>query len=451
MGIVRRAARNLIRSPLRTGGIIAILTVSVSLALIMLTVHGAAQNQLESVKADIGTDIQIRPAGAFGLSGGGEPLAEENVTKLSAIQHVVSVQESAQTMYTGDALVSAVEPGTLGTRWRGPADGGSPPVGVNTPPGGSSTFTMPISVMGFDPATQNPALMGDAQMTISEGRYFSTEEADADVLVVGQALAGKNSLALGSEVVINDVSVQVIGIFTTGQVFGDNLLVMPIGTVQRLFDIAGATSVTVVADSVDNVDGVVTAIREIFTEDVADVVTAINTYERINQNLVNAGSASQTGMVAAFLVAAVVILFSVVLMVRQRVREIGILKAIGASNRHIGLQFTTETLAMSGVAAVIGALVTFPLAQKVANLLVSSPTGPTAIGGTSTGGFARQFVVGGGPFGGGVTSFAGINIAVSPEVFLYALGMAIVLAVVASIFPSWYISRVKPAEVLRNE
>jgi ABC-type antimicrobial peptide transport system permease subunit len=58
---------------------------------------------------------------------------------------------------------------------------------------------------------------------------------------------------------------------------------------------------------------------------------------------------------------------------------------------------------------------------------------------------------GGGFFGGGVTSVAGIHIAVSPEVFLYALGIAVALAVAASIFPAWYISRVKPAEVLRYE
>ena len=445
MGIFRRAARNLVRSPLRTGGIVAILTVSISLALIMLTVHGAAQNQLESIRGDIGTEIQVRPAGAYGLMGGGEPLDEAKVAELSSIPNVVSVQESVQTRYTGDALESAIEAGTLGRRWQG-EDGTTLPTQPDLPANVPS-FRMGITVMGFDPATEDPVLMGDAHMTIEDGRYFTTSEADADVIIVGQALAEKNELTIGSEVDISGVPVEVIGIYTSGQTFGDNMLVMPIDTAQRLFDLAGATSVTVVADYVDNVDAVVTGIRGIFSEDEADVVTSASTYERINQPLANAGSASQTGMVAAFLVAGVVILFSVVLMVRQRVREIGILKAIGASNRHIGFQFTLETLGMSIVAAIIGALVTFPLAQKVANLLVTSPTSPVGPGGVGApGGFVT-----GGAFGGGFTVFGGINIAVSPEIFLYALGMAIALAVVASIFPSWYISRVRPAEVLRNE
>jgi len=165
-------------------------------------------------------------------------------------------------------------------------------------------------------------------------------------------------------------------------------------------------------------------------------------YERINKPLANASSTSQIGMVAAFIVAAVVILFSVTLMVRQRVKDIGILKAIGASNWHIGLTFSIETLAMSLVAAVIGALITFPLAQSVADMLV---TDSSAVSGGGTFSGAR------GMFGGGVTSVAGLDVAVSPEVFLYALAIAVVLAIAASVIPSWYIARVKPAEVLRYE
>jgi len=393
----------------------------------MVTVHGATENQLGSIGEQIGTEITVRPAGRFGMMGGGEPLAQEDVDKLSDIPHVVSVQESVQTQYTGDSLESAVEPGT----WVRP--GGSP-AGESSPTG----FRMGIMVMGFDTATENPTLMGDAQIDIVEGRYFTTDENNADVMVVGQALADKNGLEVGSLVDIEGVSVEVIGIYDSGQRFGDNMLVMPIDTVQRVFDLEGVTSVTVVVDYVDNVDGVVEDIREIFDEDTADITTTASMYERINESVASASNTSQMAMIAAFIVAGVVILFSVVLMVRQRVKEIGILKAIGASNWRIGFQFSVETLAVSVVAAIIGAMLTFPLAQRVGDLLV--PETGTTMG-----------IPGRGGFGGGVTSIAGIDVAVSPEVFLYAFGIAVALAVAASIFPAWYISRVKPAEVLRYE
>src|SRR4030043_147926 len=386
MGVVRRVIRNLIRNPLRTGGIVAILSVSIGLALIMVTVHGATENQLGSIGTQIGTEITIQPAGRFGMMGGNGTLAQEDVDKLSDISHVASVQESVQTQYTGDNLESAVEQGGSG--------GGSFPGG----------FRMGIMVMGFDTATENPTLTGGAQMDIVEGRYFTTDENNADVMIVGQALADKNGLEVGSLVDIEGVSVKVIGIYDSGQVFGNNMLVMPIGTVQSLFDLEGATSVTILADDVNNVDAVVSTIREIFPTNIADVTTAQDMYQRINSSVASAQSTSQRAMIVAFIVAGVVILFAVVLMVRQRVKEIGILKAIGASNRQIELQLGGEALGMSVMAAIIGALITYPLAQKVANLLVPSA---------------------GGLFDGGVTRIAGINVAVSPAVFLYAVGIAI--------------------------
>ena len=431
MSMVWRSLRNLFRSPLRTTLMVALLAVSIGLALIMFTVHGATQNQLGSIGTEIGTEITIRSAGSYGPMGGGEPLAQEDVDKLSSITHVDSVQGSVQTQYSGSSLTSAVDAGTLGGRFGGGFGGGS----------SSGSFTMPITVMGFSAANESPTLMNGTTMEIVEGSYFTSD--DADVMVVGKDLADKNSLSVGDTVNIEGTQVEVIGIYDSGTVFGNNMLIMPVDAVESLFSIDGVTSVTVVVDNVDNVDAVASDIREIFPTSVADVTTAKDMYERIGTSVTNAGSTSSIGMIVAFVVAGVVVLFSVVLMMRQRVKEIGILKAIGASNWRIGLQFSLETLAVSVGGAIIGALITYPLAQKVANMMVGS---------TSTG------ISGGGPGGGPGGIFAdvggrigGLEVAVSPTVFLYALAIAAALAIVASVLPAWYIARVRPAEVLRNE
>jgi putative ABC transport system permease protein len=435
MSLIRRAVLNLVRSPLRTVAITLLLAVSIGLALIMATVHGATQNQLGSISGEIGTGITIQSAGSYGPMGGGEPLAQEDIDKLSDIDHVASVQASVQTQYTGDSLDSAVDAGSLGGR------GGGAGVPGGSSPGG---FRMGIMVMGFDAAAENPELMGGSTMEIVKGSYFTSN--DADVMLVGQDLAEKNSLEIGSVVDIEGTSVEVIGIYDSSTVFGNNMLIMPITTTERLFELDGVTSVTVEADDVNNVDEVVDSIREVLPEDVADITTAKDMYERINGSVTNAESTSYIGMIVAFVVAGVVVLFSVVLMIRQRVKEIGILKAIGASNWRIGLQFSLETLAVSVAGAIIGALITYPLAQKVADLMVGSSS--TSSGGGPGGGF------GGGPGGmfsqvGG--SIGGLDVAVSPTVFLYALAIAAALAIVASVLPAWFIARVRPAEVLRNE
>jgi putative ABC transport system permease protein len=418
MSLIRRAVLNLVRSPLRTVAVTLLLAVSIGLALIMATVHGATQNQLGSISGEVGTEVTIQSAGSYGPMGGGEPLAQEDIDKLSDIDQVASVQASVQTQYNGDSLDSAVDAGSLGG-------------GGQRPPG----FRMGIAVMGFSGAAENPTLMGGSTMEIVEGSYFTSD--DADVMLVGQDLADKNSLEIGSTVDIEGTSVEVIGFYDSGTVFGNNMLVMPIATAERLFDLDGVTSVTVEADDVKNVDEVVTSIREVFPEDVADITTAQDMYERIGSSVTNANSISTIGMIVAFVVAGVVVLFSVLLMVRQRVKEIGILKAIGASNWRIGLQFSLETLAVSVVGAIIGALIAYPLAQKVAELMVAGPGGgPSGQGGI----FAD---VGG--------SIGSVDVALSPTIFLYALAIAAALAIVASVLPAWFIARVRPTEVLRNE
>jgi putative ABC transport system permease protein len=155
-------------------------------------------------------------------------------------------------------------------------------------------------------------------------------------------------------------------------------------------------------------------------------------------------------MVISFIVAAVVVLASVILVIRQRIREIGIMKAIGASNGQIGFQFGLETTVITVVATVFGILLSLLFGQKIANLFTSSGSAPTI---TGAGGFAGR---GTAVFGGGggrifAGSIGGIHVAVSPEVVIIAFASAIILAVAASVIPVWYIARVRPAEVLRNE
>jgi ABC-type antimicrobial peptide transport system permease subunit len=56
----------------------------------------------------------------------------------------------------------------------------------------------------------------------------------------------------------------------------------------------------------------------------------------------------------ALLVAAIVITNVMLLGVRERVAEIGLRKAVGATDRQIGAQFLLESLAVSGIAGAAG-------------------------------------------------------------------------------------------------
>jgi putative ABC transport system permease protein len=318
--LLKRSFLNLVRSPGRTGAVVAILAVSLGLALTMFEVHGATAGQLGNISGRIGTDITVRPAGSSGFDTSSGTLEQTDVDQINGLAHVVSVQSTTSTTYSGTALTAAM-PTSL------PGGGSGQPL-----PTGSFNFRMSIRVEGLDPSDTSPTLEGGGTITMVSGTYLTPSDTNADVMVVGQSLAEANNLQVGSQVEIENVSVQVIGIFSSGELFGDNMIIMPIATVESLYNIDGVTSVTVQADDVSNVNTVVSEIRTIFPTSVADVVTATSEYNSIGSSVTNTASSSQTGMIVSFIVAAAVILLAVLLVVRQRVREIGVLKAIGASN-----------------------------------------------------------------------------------------------------------------------
>lgn len=453
MKTLGRGLRALVRSPLRSGLLVGALGISIGLALIMITVNAAFSDRLDEIKAQVGSEVTVRPAGSFGggfFRGafGGQnsdvsALTSEEIDGIAGVDHVTAISRTITVPYTGDGLTASLQP-------RGGAGGG------NFPGGGE--FRFPVLVTGTDsPGSLSTVGLGDAEFIA--GRTFENGEAAAAVAVLGANLAEANGLAVGDTFDMEGARVEVVGIFTTGTRFGDNALFLPLATAQGLFGREGEIDEAVVqADSVDNAQAVADGVRALLGEDVADVSTDQATFAGISAPISDAQSSSLIGMIAAIVASAAVILFSVGLVARQRIREIGVLKAIGASNWHVTAQFGVETIVLSLAAALIGALATFPLAQSVANGLVSDPAAP---GG---GGIAGQFGRGGGgqavdggfqAAGGGFQAAGGflgnVDVAVSPEIFLFAIGIGLLLAVLASVIPAWYVSRVKPAEVLRYE
>src|SRR5437870_1579400 len=61
--------------------------------------------------------------------------------------------------------------------------------------------------------------------------------------------------------------------------------------------------------------------------------------------------ASAYAAVLLFAIGAVLVVFVMILSMRERIREIGTLKALGASNHEVVIQLLAEALAMSGLGA----------------------------------------------------------------------------------------------------
>ena len=441
-----RALRALIRNPLRATLLIGVLSVSIGLTLIMITVNGAFATRMDDIESGVGTDVTVRPAGSFGggffaggfARNGNDPndanaqnnnnqtqaaqpavLTDQDIDKIASVAHVTGVARTLTVPYTGTELTSSL-PTPQGRQARG--------------------GPRPLLVTGTDdPSTL--ATVGVQNVQLTSGRTFTSDEMSANVALMGQALAQANGLSTGSTFKLNNTDFQLIGVFTTGTQFGDNSIFIPLTT--ALFGRTGEVDQAIVrADTGSNVDQVATDIRQQVGTDKVDVTTDQSVIDRITAPLSDARDSSRIGTIVALIASGAIILFSIGIVARQRIKEIGILKAVGASNWHVIGQFGVETAGISIVAALIGALATFPLAQKVADGLLSSPS-------TGGNGGRGQALLAGATRTGGL--LGSVNIAVSPEVFLYALAIAIGLAIVATVVPAWYVGRVRPAEVLRHE
>ena len=408
MKILRWASRALLRAPLRAALLVGVLGVSIGLALIMITVDGAFDERLDEIQSEVGTTVTIQPAGSFGggfiLRGGFGPgagggpnapnagdaadgadadaglatLTDEAVEAIASIEHVTAYTRTITAQYTGDELVA----GTIERP-------GNSPFAGNLPEGGRPIL---ILVTGTDNPKELSSL-GVENAEITSGRTFEIDEGEANVAVVGEGLAEANGLVVGDTFSVNEAEVEVVGIYTSGSQFGDNAMFLPLDTARTLFEREGEVdAISVRVDTAANVSSTADAIRETLGEDVADVTTQEAAFDAISAPLADAADSSRVGMIAALIASAAIILFSVAIVARQRIREIGILKALGASNWHVVGQMTLETAFVAIIAAVIGALATFPLAQTVANGLVFDPT-------TEVGGFGGPGGRGGGAAG----------------------------------------------------
>lgn len=436
MNVVTRGIRNAFRNNVRLFSIVVIVGLSIGLALTMLTARQAVQAKIDSVKSSIGNTITISPAGARGAEGGGEPLTADQLAKVKVLPHVVGLAESLQDRLTPSDtnMQSAIEAGSIGRRQARAFRGGDSEM-----PRTMANFTPPLQLIGANDLANTQAL--GATLHITAGTTFDAN-ADQNTAIVGQALATKNNLAVGSTFQAYGATVTVAGIFDAGNRFANGAFAMPLLAVQRLSGQANSiTMATAKIDSITNIDAATSSIKSTLG-DAADVVSQQDTSSQALEPLENIKRITLLSLVGAVAAGVVIILLTMVMIVRERRREIGVLKAIGASTWAVIVQFVAEAVTFTFIGALAGLIFGVVASNPIIKLLVnnaSSAQSTTARGG----GFFRAV--------GNSVDVHNIQTTIGWEVLLYGLVAACIIAVVGSAFPAWLIAKVRPAEVMRAE
>jgi putative ABC transport system permease protein len=455
---------------MRSVGVIVILAVAITLSISMLIARDAVNTKINSVRASTGNTITVAPKGFFGFNGGGTPLKESKVDTLLNLANVTSVQESLseQLSTSNSSLTSPTPAGSLGQRFGSASGNTNPNAGAGQT--GSGTFTIPIRVIG----TNSPgnALVGGANgggtEKLTSGKAFSPTS-KADVAIIGANLASKNKLKVGSTFTAWKTTITVVGIYNSGSTFADSDVLMPLSTVQTLASASNqVTSATVVVNSIDNVASVDKAITK-YLGSAADVTSTQATIETQLAPLNSVRTISTYTLVGAVIGAALILLLSMLMIVRERRREVGVLKALGGSNRSIITQFISESTTFTVLGAIVGFIGGVAISSPITSALISAKGGSTT---TNTGGFVRNFGGSGGFTGGGSgftppsgaatgaarLRFGGVSNTLSQihtsagwSTLVFALLAAIVIAAIGSTVATATIVRIRPAEVLRSE
>jgi putative ABC transport system permease protein len=464
MNVLTRGVRNAFRNHIRTFSLVLIIGLSIGLSLSMLVARQAVTAKIASVKASVGTSITVSPAGVRGFEGGGNPLTTSQVSKVASLPNVTNVTESLEDrLTTSDTnLVSSVSAGSLGQRFAQSSGGGGGGFGgFSGDSTTSTTFTPPISVLSSTDPTDVASTEGGGTLKLTSGQLFSSTSS-ANVAVVGTSLASKNNLKTGSTFTAYSTPITVVGIFDAGNTFTNSELLMPLTTLQTLSSQVGdVTSATVTANSLDNVASVTSAISKQLGS-AADVTNDVQTADSTVAPLENIRTITLYSLIGAIIAGSVIILLTMIMIVRERRREIGVLKAIGASNLKVMGQFMTEAITLTVLGAIVGIVFGVVAANPITKLLVTNSTNSsttTTVAGIGGGGGFR-----GGGAGGDVrirtggTGFRGLRNGVSNihaivgySIIVDGLVAAVVIALLGSAAASFFISKVRPAEVMRVE
>ena len=139
-------------------------------------------------------------------------------------------------------------------------------------------------------------------------------------------------------------------------------------------------------------------------------------------------SIENTGIIVIGIVVAAqvaIILLVMLYNVRERTKEIGTLKAMGASNRTILGQFMIEGIILSLIAGIIGIAIGTVGASGIGSLLLPRLTNGTDL--------------------------VPLALTITPELILAGLVIAVALGALGSLYPAWRAAKIRPAEAMRHE
>lgn len=300
-----------------------------------------------------------------------------------------------------------------------------------------------VVVRGIDPA-------GEVKTT-SLGRFLSRGElpVSGPGVVVGKELAREMGFDVGDDVkVVSPVEMDtpagpvpialdrvITGIFDSGMFeYDSSLIYTDLDTAQKLFRFQGTVhGVSVKIADLDDTDRVMAALKERFP-----FPYAVTSWKEKNPTLFRAVNTEKKVMfiivTLIVLVAALNIASTLIMVVMEKTKDIGILKAIGVRPLSIMAIFTAEGAIIGSTGALLGTVAGLLFLEYI-NVIAAS----------------IDWLTGFNPFPSDIYYFDKIPVEFSWVRIALTAAIALALSTLAALYPAWKASRLDPVEALRYE
>lgn len=274
------------------------------------------------------------------------------------------------------------------------------------------SFGIPDIVLGIPPEHAAEAY---PSVTLQKGRWL--QRGDEYETVVGSKLADKRKLDLDSTLTYHDKKLTVVGIMNETQTSPDSIAMIPLDTVRRLLKAPDmVVAYYVKPEEGANVDAIAAGIKDNLEK--VTVTTPKQAGDQARQALAVFNVILVSGAVLAVFVGGLAVINTMIMSVNERRHEIGLKKAVGASDGEIVFEYLME----AALIGLLGGILGFVLGWALAGLLNALTVG--ALGGTSI-------------------------FTVTPRLALVALAFAVGLGAVAGFYPAWNAARLDPVKALR--
>jgi putative ABC transport system permease protein len=392
------ALKNIFRHKVRSGLTILGIAMGIGLVLALGSIGEGLNQQISQQFGNVAAVIDVRDTSE---SNGGTALgiSQDVIDELSSWPEIDSVVPIGSYRITRG--------------FRGFGFGGDIPLFGRDRGSSILTFT------GVNPDDQD-SMIGESINTI-EGRKLDTTDDGSTVVLLGYTTAQNQNLNVGDEIEYQKTTngttesfyFDVVGILEeTGDSSIDGAAYVDLKTMQEIEDDTRIDDLKVKLNDVTQVENVTTKINNQI-EDVraSSFVTIVRQIESTLQTV-------QTAVYAIGLVSIIVgglgIMNTMIMSVMERRREIGVMKAIGATTTMILTQVLQESAFMSFIGGFCG----LALGYIAATLISQNTT---------------------------------FNAVLTPNLMAIGLGFSLVLGMGAGIYPAWSASQLDPIEVLRYE